>query len=230
MMRSNKSIKLLLLFLLLLSGFTIQSQEQSDDVLNVQPERTVENKRFGASIRGSNALTVGIGSSVINGDYVDPLFEIYFHGGYKRFINRYVNINLTYHKFNLAYKDVFNEGFMSFDLNLEANILPEASFTPFVFVGGGLHASNYFETTQTKIQGGAGIEYLVMPQLGLKLSADYNHLFDDELDGLIFGEADDIYWRMAFGLNIYFGRFSKNKTLKGDEPTVKKSNPIDGGY
>ena len=186
--------------------------------------------RFGESVRGTNAITAAGGTSVMNGDLENPMFEAYFHAGYKRFLGSYVNLNLTYHKFNLAYEDAFNEGFMSFDLNLEANLMPYNSFSPFVYAGGGLHAANYFETTHTKVQGGGGIEYLVLPQLGIKLFADYNHIFDDELDGIEFGAADDIYWRMAFGLNWYFGRYDRSKRLSSDEPTVIESKPIVDDY
>ncbi|MBT8271237.1 MAG: Curli production assembly/transport component CsgG, partial [Bacteroidia bacterium] len=81
-----------------------------------------------------------------------------------------------------------------------------------------------------KVQGGGGVEYLVLPQLGIKLFAEYNHIFDDELDGLEFGATDDIYWRMAFGLNWYFGRHDRSKKLSSDQPTVIESNPIVDDY
>ncbi len=203
------------------------SAQVRQDGLEESPGKDLqENERFGESVRGANAITLGLGSAVMNGDLTDPLFEISFHAGYKRFINPYLNINFTYHKFNLAYKDQFNEGFMSFDLNLEFSAFPYRSFSPFIYAGGGYHAANYFESTLTKIQGGAGIEYLVLPKLGLKLYADYNHVFDDELDGRVFGDSDDIYWRMGLGVNLYFGQFSKKSHNRKGDPTVIDSNPI----
>ena len=135
-------------------------------------------------------------------------------------------LNFGYHKFNLAFEDVFNEGFMSFDLNLEWYLMPYQTFTPFVFGGAGYHAANYFETTETKIQGGIGFEYLVAERVGIKLFGDYNYLFSDEIDGLIFGETNDAYWRVAFGLNIYFGQFLKKNKIKDKIPTIIKSNPV----
>ena len=196
--------------------------------LEIDKEDTRRNERFGENVRGSNAVTIAVGSSVMNSDLPDPLFEIYFHVGYKRFISRLVNINFTYHKFNLANKDSFNNGFMSFDLNLELNFMPDSSFTPFIFAGGGLHASNYFESTLAKVQGGAGVEYLVLPQLGLKLFADYNQIFNDELDGRVFGNSDDVYWRMGLGVNLYFDGLVRNKRYDENLPTVIESNLIDG--
>jgi hypothetical protein len=111
-------------------------------------------------------LSLGVGTSVMNGDLANPMFEIYSHIGYKRFLGSAVAINLGYHKFNLAFEDVFKEGFMSFDLNLEWYIFPHKTFTLFIFAGGGYHASNYFESTETKIQGGVGFEYLLTERIG----------------------------------------------------------------
>ena len=201
-----------------------------DETAKEDEKLTTYNQRFGLEVRGSNAVTLGGGTSILNGDYQDPLWEIYFHAGYKRFLGRYVNINFTYHKFNLAYKDLFNNGFMSFDLNLETNLMPYNSFSIFLYAGGGYHASNYFEETETKVQGGGGLEYLLTERIGLKLFAEYNQVFSDEVDGRIFGETDDVYWRMGLGLNVYFGKFGRTNKISGKVPTVIEKNPIVDDY
>lgn len=178
------------------------------------------------NLRGTNAVDAAIGTSVINGDLSDPMFEIFMHVGYKRFLFPHFNINIGYNKFNLAYKDIYNEGFMSFDLNFEYLMLPHQKFSPYLFVGGGYNASNYFEDTATKAQAGLGIEYLVTDGFGIKLYSDYNYMFTDELEGVVYGDADDVYWRIGLGVNFYFGGESKkNKTMKGQN-TVIGTNPI----
>jgi hypothetical protein len=185
-----------------------------------------QNSKFETDFRGKNAVSIAVGTAVLNGDFADPLFEIYTHIGYKRFLGSYVNVNFGYQKFNLAYKDDFNEGFMSFDMNLELYLFPHHTFTPFVFAGGGLNAANYFTRTDSKVQAGGGFEFLVTASVGIKLFAEYNYLFTDELDGKISGDADDAYWRAGFGMNFYFGRRGKHKKLKKNESTVINSNPI----
>ena len=184
------------------------------------------NPKFGLEVRGKNAITVAVGTSLINSDFSEPLFELYSHAGYKRFLGPYVNVNLGYHKFNVANKDVFNEGFMSFDLNLEWTLFPHNLFTPFLFAGGGINASNFFTQTEPKAQGGVGFELLVTASVGVKLFAEYNYLFTDVLDGRISGEANDMYWRMAFGVNFYFGKRSNRKKIGKNVPTIINSNPI----
>ena len=219
-MRTIKLIIANLLFIGALLPDTLMAQEHEN-----KTEFKRYTSRFGNEIRGKNAFTAAGGTAIMNGDFSNPLWEIYFHAGFKRFIGSHVNINVTYHKFNLAYKDLFNHGHMSFDINLEAYVLPFSTFTPYIYAGGGMNATNYFTRTDTKIQGGGGIEYLATERIGLKLFAEYNYFFTDEIDTRIGGESDDAYWRMGVGINIYFGKYLKKKSLE-NVPTVISSNPI----
>ena len=181
--------------------------------------------KFGTDVRGKTAFTAAVGTAVMNGDRIDPQFDIYFSAGFKQFLGSHVNLSLTYHKFNIVYKDTFNEGFMSFDFNVETLLNPYQTFTSFFYAGAGLHASNYFEIMNRKVQGGFGFEVLVSKVIGIKMFADYNHVFSDAVEGVIFGAADDVYWRIAGGINLYFGKPLVNKKASA-LPTVIDSNPI----
>ncbi len=181
-------------------------------------------------LRGTNVFDIALGTSVINGDFVDPMFEIYSHIGYKRHFSPHFGIDIGYHKFNLAYIDLYNEGFMSFDINLELTVLPHSKFSPFMFAGGGLNASNPFKDTANKFQGGGGLEYIVSDAFGVKLYTDYNYVLSDELDGLEAGDSDDTYFRIAVGLNFYLGGDKqKAKKVKG-QATVIDSNLLNDEY
>ena len=209
---------------LFLCFFTAQVRAQTQNEASKQTKDKAH--AFFYKYRADNVFTAALGTAVINGDYQDPLFEFYGQVGYKRYINPYVNVNFTYNKFNLAHKNSSNNGYMSFDLNVESTILPDRFFTPFVFAGAGLNASNYFAATGMKIQGGLGVEYIVMADFGIKLFTDYNHTFTDELDGKVFGKANDVFWRIGFGLNYYFGNSNKKKKIPANEPIIINSNPI----
>jgi hypothetical protein len=176
--------------------------------------------------RGTNAIDVAIGASITNGDISDPEFAIYFKIGYKRHLTDHLYLNLTYNKYNVAYKDVSNEGFMSFDLNLEYLFSPYRKFSPFIQAGCGYNASNYFETTSPKAQGGLGFEYIIANGLGLRLFGEYNYMFSDELDGLIAGETDDAFFRLGFGVNLYFGGKKKKQRRLSKIDTVIQSNLV----
>lgn len=197
------------------------SQEKAE-----KSQKSIKNRYSFFSHRGSNAIDIAGGSSVINGDYQDPKFESYFRIGYKHHMTSHLNINFTYNKYNLAYEEFYNEGFMSFDLNLELLLSPYRKFSPYLYAGVGHNASNYFESTSDKLQGGLGMEFIISDRLGIKLFGEYNYSFSDELDGLIQGESDDVFYRIGFGLNIYFGGNKKKEILRKKIKTVINSNPI----
>lgn len=214
MKKRQLQVQCLFILLIGLSGFNGWAQKKA-----------VLKQEF-HSLRGNNVVDVAIGSSVPNGDYANAMFEIYMHLGYKRYIIPHLNVNLSYNKFNLAYKDVLNEGFMSFDVNLETTLFPYSRFSPYAYIGGGLNAANYFDQTAAKMQGGLGLEYILTDKIGVKLYSDYNYVYSDELDGRIYGESDDVYWRMALGLNFYFGGSKRKVKTNENEPTIINSNPI----
>ena len=233
-MSRKKLIKIALIFCALsCSNLILAQDEQEQNNQQDQPDRyeKFQHSKFGKEIRGRNVFTAAIGTVVPNGDFMNPLWEIYFHAGYKRFLSSHINLNLTYHKFNIAYDELFNNGFMSFDLNVEVYLTPYDLFTPYIYGGVGLNAANHFVSKEFKAQGGIGLEYLVSENLGIKLGADFNQVFsDDHLDGREFGISDDVYWRMALGLNWYFGSRKQSNKIADDVPTVIESNPIVDDY
>jgi len=183
--------------------------------------------------RGKNVISPSAGSSFINGDYANPKYENYGQLGFKRFINSHVNLNLNYRKFNLDSKSLFDNGFMAFDLNIEYYVFPEKSFSPYVFLGGGMILSNEFKDPNNKIQAGFGLEYLFSRQIGLTLMTNGNYHFINEIDPLIYPDVDEFYLSAGIGLNFYFDSIfnktrSKQKLAKTtkSEATVINSNPI----
>ncbi|MCK8481553.1 porin family protein [Psychroserpens algicola] len=208
---------ILLVCTLSLIGF----QSYAQDLVNIPEPKT----KF-YDLRGTNAFDVALGTSVINGDFPDPMFEIYSHFGYKRHLTPHLALDIGYHKFNLAFIDTYNEGFMSFDFNVELLMIPHERFSPYMFAGVGYNASNHFKQSASKVQGGIGLEYVASNKLGLKLYTDYNYVSSDTLDGLEAGASDDTYFRIAFGLNFYFGGAEKKAKILKDHSTEIESNSI----
>ncbi len=183
--------------------------------------------RFLTERRGDYAATAAIGGSLINGDLPDPQPEFNARIGFKRFLNPYLNLGFTYNKYNLENKEVLNEGFMSFDLNIEYNILPYDNFTPYVYAGIGTNASNYFKAIDPKVQFGVGLEYLIKENLGVYLYGEHNLAFSDELDGVTAGSIDDMFYRFGLGVNIYISKpdtkFNKRKAQDKKEKKALKA-------
>ncbi|WP_452221107.1 CsgG/HfaB family protein [Lacinutrix salivirga] len=178
--------------------------------------------------RTKNALHGSLGASIINGDYVNAEPEFSGKIGYKRFLNPSFNINLGINKFSLSNKGLFNEGFSSFDVNLEYMVLPYDKLSPFGYVGGGSNVTDGFNKISPKVQAGLGLEYLITDKMGITLYAENNFVFSDNVDGLELGSRDDMYYRVGLGLNFYLGsnksKFEKKKDAERE--IRKKQNEI----
>lgn len=174
--------------------------------------------RFLTERRGKSALSGSFGFTSMNGDYANPELKFSAGLGYKHYIKPYLNINFNYNRFNLANEGVFNDGFMSFDLNAEVNFLPYDTFTPYLFGGFGTNAFNDFDSIDPKLQIGLGFEYLISNNIGLIIYGEYDYVFNDELDGLDIGKYDDMFYRVGAGLNVYFTqpktKFNQNRLLE----------------
>lgn len=201
------------------------SQGETDALLGayeLEKEEAVSTKlydRFLTERRGKNAVIGAGGISVMNGDYANPEMELNAKIGYKHYLKPWLNLNFTYSKFNLANEEVFNEGFMSFDINAEINMLPNDKLTPFMFGGFGTNASNYFKAVDPKVQFGAGLEYLVANNIGLIVYGEHNYVFNDQVDFQDIGKLDDMYFRFGAGVNVYF---TQPKTQFNEERTVER--------
>ena len=224
-MTSNYFWRLIFITLLFIISNYSAAQAQ-EDVFAKASKRLIHQN----DLRGKNAFSVGIGTSIMNGDFNNPISELYYHVGYKRFLGSSFAINFGFHKFNLAFKDVYNEGFMSYDIDLEWYLSPSKKLSPFVYGGAGYHAANYFETNEVKLQCGVGFEYLLTERVGMKFFGDYNRLKTDDVEGLIFGKSDDTYWRFAIGLNIYFGNYLALGKHQKNIPTIINSNQLSEDY
>ncbi|WP_299113100.1 outer membrane beta-barrel protein [uncultured Winogradskyella sp.] len=216
-----KCVFLLVVFTIFgLSFVNAQEEESSND--NKLKYRKLEFY----NLRGTNTIDAAIGSSLLSGDFTKPEFEIYSRLGYKRFVTEHLAISFTYNKYNLAFNDEYNEGFMSFDLNLEYLITPFNSISPYVYGGYGYNAANYFENTGAKIQGGAGIEFIVIEKVGVKLFGEYNFVFSNETNPIIQEENNINFFRAGVGIHFYFGGKKKRERLLEEVETVIQSNII----
>lgn len=210
----------------LLIVFSFLGTQQVIAQLSEQDVNKAVKKASFFNFRGSNSVIIGLGTAVPNNDFANPLFEIYFKAGYKRYITPHMALSVDYHKFNLANENIANNGFMSFDINMQALLFPYSKFSPFVFAGSGFTASNYFENTYQKLQVGAGIEYIIIENVGITLLSDFNYMIDDTLDGLEAGNSNDTFFRFGIGVNFYFGGSAKKEEIMRNVPTIIKSNPI----
>jgi curli production assembly/transport component CsgG len=111
---------------------------------------------------------------------------------------------------------------MSFDLKAEFSVLPYDDFSPFIYAGGGLNASNYFKEMDPKTEFGIGLEYLVSKKMGLKIYGGHNQVYSDMLDGIESGKRDDYYWKFGIGINYYLQKSKRTLNKNGREMSRKE--------
>ncbi|MBT8304908.1 MAG: porin family protein [Bacteroidia bacterium] len=214
--------KTLLILLGCIGSFMVNAQEM--ETTNPEQDTAVERKKD--VLRPANAIIAAVGSAVANGDLPDAKFDLNFQIGYKRSIGNGFNLNLTYNKFNIVFDNIYNEGFMSWDLDLEYMLFPDKEFTPYIYAGPGLNAANGIENTELKFQLGLGVEIMVSDNVGLKFYADHNFLSsDDVLDAREFGDSKDTFYKIGLGANFYIP--DGKRKIKDDEPSFIKSNKLD---
>ena len=161
--------------------------------------------------RGKVGLEATGGATYMAGDYPNPVAKPMLIGAIKYFIKPNLNLSASSNVFRLGNKDKLDVGYASLELNLEYLVLPYDVVTPYFFGGFGTGFNSAFENFHAKVTYGAGVEYLVSNDFGLKLYADHNLNFSDKVDYVVSGVRDDYYWRFGFGMTYYFPRKQKAK-------------------
>ncbi|QLC65505.1 CsgG/HfaB family protein [Flavobacterium sp. LPB0248] len=165
--------------------------------------RVLENRRskFGIELSG--------GTTLMDGDYQDPLLRPFGRGALKWMLTPSFTVSASTNVVNLANKNLLDVGYITYDLNMEWIILPKDRLTPFLYGGGGFGMNRKFENTYGKFQYGAGLEYMASDQIGIKLFAEQNINFSDNVDYIVAGTRDDYYYKFGLGLTFYFGKKKK---------------------
>ncbi|WP_125719225.1 CsgG/HfaB family protein [Flavobacterium ustbae] len=166
-------------------------------------DRVLENRRSKFSMELSG------GTTLMDGDYRDPLLRPFGRGALKWLITPSFTVSASTNVVNLANKNLLDVGYLTYDLNMEWIILPKDRLTPFLYAGGGYGMNRKFENSYGKFQYGAGLEYMASDRIGIKLFAEQNINFSDNLDYIVAGTRDDYYYKFGLGLTYYFVKKKK---------------------
>jgi curli biogenesis system outer membrane secretion channel CsgG len=165
--------------------------------------------RFLQNRRSKFAIEISGGTTLMDGDYEDPLLRPFGRGALKFFISPSFNVSASTNVVNLANQNLLDVGYITGDLNLEWILLPKDRFTPFLYAGGGYGMNKEFEEIHGKAQYGLGLEYLASDRIGIKLFAEQNINFSDNIDYIVSGTRDDYYYKFGLGLTYYFAKNKK---------------------
>lgn len=112
----------------------------------------------------------------------------------------------------------FGKEYMDSEANLEILFLPYDKLTPYLYGGFGwifdLRTQNpelTEDTSAPKLQGGAGLKWLVGKNVQLVLFAENNFTFTDAIDEVVNGNRDDFYYNFGLGIQFDLGVFRANK-------------------
>jgi len=161
-------------------------------------------KQFGLNLSSS--------SLQYRGDYPNPAISTGVEIGLLYSPAAKIGVALNYGISSLETKDFFQQDVSYLDLNLSYRFSPYNLLTPYGYGGVGFITENtdsrfdFSNRKFSKVNFGAGLEFLISNSIGIRTSLDYNILLSDNLDLVKQGKYNDHYWRGNIGLNFYFGR------------------------
>jgi curli biogenesis system outer membrane secretion channel CsgG len=159
--------------------------------------------------RSKFAIEVSGGTTLMDGDYDNSELRPMARGVLKYFFTPAFNISASTNVFQLVNKNQLDVGYLTYDLNAEFILLPQDKLSPYLFGGAGFGMNRVFENLHTKIQYGAGLEYMASANVGVKLYAEHNLNFSDTIDYIKRGVRDDYYYRFGLGITYYFNNKAK---------------------
>ncbi|PWB21771.1 CsgG/HfaB family protein [Flavobacterium sp. HTF] len=159
--------------------------------------------------RGSFGIEISGGATLMDGDYESALLRPFGRGALKFRVSPGFTVSASTNVVNLANENLLDVGYITYDLNLEYFLLPRDRLTPIFYAGGGYGTNKKFENTHGKFQYGLGLEYMASDKIGIKLFAEQNVNFSDNVDYIKAGTRDDYYYKFGFGLTYYFTKKKK---------------------
>lgn len=151
-----------------------------------------------------------LGTNLFDGDLADSKFGGSVQLGYEFSLNNSLGLHINTRYQNLKAGTRFDQPYSSVNVNLNYEILPTDNFAPFIYGGGGyLFGDN--DVSAPKVQYGAGVLYKISDRIGLKLFAEQNFTFVDDIDLAVNGRRNDFYFNFGFGLRYSILRDKKNK-------------------
>jgi curli production assembly/transport component CsgG len=126
------------------------------------------------------------------------------------------NVQLAGSFGNFAAREYFKTKAKIGELNVQFRALPFQRVNPFLQVGTGVvwgSDDSFFDSksrTNSTLNAGLGLEYMVSRTIGVNVSGQYNYFLEDNFDLALRGRHNDAFWKASVGLSIYLGgRFQR---------------------
>lgn len=199
--------------------FTARDSSAARDAIAAfeeEQERADRRDYFDRLLQPDNRPGLGIelggGGLRYQGDFQDPEANPFVSLGFRQtlFPRWALGVTSTLGRLNAA-DDRFDTTALSTRLELSYYFVPQAQFTPFLRLEGGVqsqppHTYQLGKTAFLHGGGSVGIEHMLGNQFGLSTSLGAHYAIDDGLDGATVGAYHDSIWQVNVGLS-YYGLF-----------------------
>ena len=159
-----------------------------------------------------------VGASLFDGDLTDNKLGESLQLGYETSLGNSLGLHFSGRYQKLKAGTRFDEAFGSLNINLNYEILPTDNLTPFIYGGAG-YLFGGENVSAPKVQYGGGVLYRLSDRIGLKLFAEQNFTFVDDVDNAISGRRNDFHFNFGFGFR--YSILKKNKAEEVDEISIK---------
>jgi curli production assembly/transport component CsgG len=187
-----------------LSGAFQSYDESVDDARN----RDIFDRPVATNQRAGTSLGLSAGAQQYSGDYQNPQTRPMGGLRVRTALGERWGISLNASAGRLAARDAFDNLTAMAELQLDYYVLPCSPVSPYVQIGAGATAQSLSTLSPQNdvsphVSGGAGLEIMAAPQLGIRAGVQTRYALDDGLDGADIGRVPDSVWGLHLGLTYY---------------------------
>ena len=178
--------------------------------------RTDRFDRFVGQDRGGLAVRASFGGQRLEGNFEDPLIRPGGSLSIRHMISSRVGIGVGGSVGQIAAEDAFQTTGAAVEAQAIYHFLPRGTASPYLQVGAGVIDGDLVSGTSESgddlprvpyATAGAGIEYLVQPEVGLDVMLENQYALEEGIDDIDEGDLNDSIWRVTAGLTLYLAQF-----------------------
>ena len=179
-----------------------------DESMDESRSRDVFDRPVADNQRAGTSLGLSAGAQQYSGDYQNPQTRPMGSLQMRTALGERWGLGLNVGAGRLAARDAFDDFTMTMEAQLDYYVLPRSPVSPYLQIGAGAMAQSIStlsiqDDVTPHVSGGAGLEIMAAPQLGIRAGIQTRYALDDGLDGAAVGRVPDSVWGLELGLTYY---------------------------
>lgn len=182
--------------------------QQYDAEQEEAQNRDIFDRPVATDNRAGTGLGLSAGAQQYSGDYQNPQTRPV--GGLRLHtaLGDRWGLSWTTSAGRVAAEEAFDELTLMTEMQLAYYVLPHSRVTPYLELGAGataqsLDALSVQDDVMPHVAGGAGLEVMASPRLGVRAGLHTRYVLDDRLDRAAIGRMPDSVWGLHLGLTYY---------------------------